>query len=118
MQFLANENFPLPSVKRLREVGYDVFAVVEELSGATDTQVLMRAAKEAWVILTFDKDYGELIFRARLPNPAPVVFFRFTPLNPEEPAELLLHLLEDLHLSLDGRFTVVQRNQVRQRPLP
>jgi len=52
------------------------------------------------VILTFDRDYGELIYRHRLPVPPGVVYFRYDPLSPEEPAEHLLTLLAVVDLLL------------------
>ncbi len=118
MRFLANENFPLTSVNRLRELGYDIASVIEDSRGATDAEVLARAATEERIILTFDRDYGELIYRLRLPSPRGVVYFRYVPLTPEEPAQNLLHLLNLEGVSLEGMFTVLERTQVRQRPLP
>lgn len=47
-----------------------------------------------------------------------VAYFRYQPLTPEEPATHLLQLLNTEGLSLERRFTVVERNQVRQRSLP
>ncbi|MFB2898223.1 hypothetical protein ACE1CI_35345 [Aerosakkonemataceae cyanobacterium BLCC-F50] len=47
-----------------------------------------------------------------------IVYFRYQPLTPEEPGENLLSLLNVEGLSLPGRFTVVERSQIRQRPLP
>jgi predicted nuclease of predicted toxin-antitoxin system len=118
MRFLANENFPLPSVHRLRVSGYDTLAVVEELAGAKDSEVLARAADEGRIVLTFDRDYGELIYRLGLPSPAGLVYFRLDPLTPEEPAELLIQIVTVSNLSLEQKFTVLDRGQVRQRPLP
>ncbi|MBI3946375.1 MAG: DUF5615 family PIN-like protein [Armatimonadetes bacterium] len=118
MRFLANENFPLPSTRRLRAVGHDVWAVVEDAPGSTDAAILARAASEWRIIMTFDRDYGELIFRLRLPTPAGVVYFRFDPATPDEPAEHLLGLMAIDQIRLDGMFTVVERHRVRQRPLP
>jgi hypothetical protein len=43
MRFLADENFPLPSVSRLREAGHDVAAIASEEPGIPDEQVLLRA---------------------------------------------------------------------------
>ena len=117
MQFLANENFPLPSVSYLRQAGYDVAAVIEDSPGAKDREVLERAVREGRIVLTFDRDYGELIYRLRLPTPPGVIYFRFDPLTPQEPAERLLWLLNVSKLSVDGKFTVVQRRQIRQRQL-
>lgn len=118
MRFLANENFPLPSVLRLRQAGYDVTAISEDAPGAKDFEVLARASREQRIVLTFDRDYGELIYRLGLPAPFGVIYFRFDPITPDEPAEQLIHLLGVPGLSLEKRFTVVERGQLRQRPLP
>ena len=118
MRFLADENFPLVSVRRLREAGHDTGAVIEDSPGAKDWEVLARAVAERRVVLTFDRDYGELIYRQRLSVPEGVVYFRFAPATPEEPAEHLFRLLTIESLSLEGLFTVVERGRARQRPLP
>jgi predicted nuclease of predicted toxin-antitoxin system len=118
MRFLANENIPLPSVNRLRMAGYDTAAIAEGLSGAKDAEVLARAASEGRIVLTFDRDYGELIYRLGLPSPAGVIYFRFDPITPEEPADLLLQLMLVSNFPLEKKFTVMERGQVRQRPLP
>jgi hypothetical protein len=43
MRFLADENFPLASVWRLRDVGHDIIAAAEAMSGSRDEQILSRA---------------------------------------------------------------------------
>ena len=117
MRFIADENFPLPSVKRLRSAGHDVSAVIRDTPGAADDDIMSRAAQQGRIVLTFDRDFGELIFRPKLPVPPGVVYFRFDPLTPEQPADYLLRLLATSELSLEGRFTVVEIGQVRQRML-
>ncbi len=118
MRFLANENFPLVSVRLLQEAGHDVVAIINDAPGTKDPEVLARAFHEERIILTFDRDYGELIYRFGQTAPLGIVYFRFDPLSPEEPAEHLLQLLTVGGLSLEKRFTVTERGQVRQRPLP
>ncbi len=81
MRFLANENFPRASIRRLREAGYDVEAVQEKEPGAKDPAVLDYAARENLVLLTFDRDYGELIYRRHLPSPRGVLYLRLIPLT-------------------------------------
>ena len=63
MQFLANENFPRKSVVYLRSAGYDVAYGSEDAPRAEDSEVIARAVLEGRIILTFDRDYGELIYR-------------------------------------------------------
>lgn len=70
------------------------------------------------MVLTFDRDYGELIYRVVRSSPPPgVVYFRLDPLTPEEPARQLLVLLGQKAISLEGKFTVLERGRVRQRPI-
>ena len=118
MQFLANENVPIASIHRLRAASYDVASIIEDSPGAKDESVLARAHTEQRIILTFDRDYGELIYRRRLPTPPGVTYFRFAPTTPEEPAERFIELLEVGHITLEGQFTVLGRSWVRQHPLP
>lgn len=117
IRLLADENLPLPSIVALRGAGVDLEAVVEVASGAADTQVLEHARMEGRILVTFDRDFGELLYRRRLPVPPGVVYLRFVPTSPEEPAQLLLGLLSMQGIDLTDRFTVLERERVRQRPL-
>lgn len=117
MRFLANENFPLPSVHLLRHAGHNVAAITEESPGIADDQILARAVAEERIILTFDRDYGELIYRMGL-GAASVLLLRYEPHTPREPAHHILRLLQIDKLDLTNRFTVADRERVRQRPLP
>ena len=115
MDFLANENFPLFSIQFLRNAGYNIASIIEDTPGAKDSDVLKRAHKETRVVLTFDRDYGELIYRHKSSAPAGVVYFRFNPSTPEEPAKILLDILEKGKISILGKFTVIERGRIRQR---
>ncbi len=69
------------------------------------------------VLLTFDRDFGALVYRSGMDAPAGIVLFRFGPASPDEPSEVLLELLERPELQFQGYFTVIDRDRVRQRPL-
>jgi predicted nuclease of predicted toxin-antitoxin system len=118
MRWLANENIPLASIRRLRAVGHDVSAIIEDAPGSDDTVVLAQAVQEDRIILTFDRDYGELIYKRRLSPPPGIVDFRIIPATPEEPAERLLQLLAAPGFSLEDNFTILEPGQARQRALP
>jgi predicted nuclease of predicted toxin-antitoxin system len=115
MKFLANENFPLPSIKRLRQAGHSVESIAETLSGIPDRQVIEIAIQKALVILTFDSDYGELIFRHTILTPPSVVYFRFKGQSPEAAGHLLLAVLAAGQIQLENNFTVIEENNIRQR---
>ncbi|MBN1136284.1 MAG: DUF5615 family PIN-like protein [Anaerolineae bacterium] len=64
MRILANENFPGEAVDALRNGGHDVAWVRTDAPGSTDTAVLARAQAESRVLVTMDKDFGEVYFFA------------------------------------------------------
>lgn len=76
MLFLANENFPLDAVEALRQNGHDVAWIRVESPGISDPEVLSRAESENRILLTFDKDFGELAFRLKLPATTGIILFR------------------------------------------
>lgn len=115
MKFLANENFPLLSIRILRAANHHVFSVIQEAPGSKDEDILKRAHVEDLIILTFDRDYGELIFRHRTLLPAGVVYFRFSPATPAEPGDIFLNILAQGIISIGGMFTVIERGRIRQR---
>ncbi|GAK57316.1 hypothetical protein U27_04281 [Candidatus Vecturithrix granuli] len=117
MRCLANENFPLKSVFLLRTADHDVTSITEDSPGIKDQEVLERAVREQRFVLTFDRDYGELIYKRKLPTPIGIIYFRFDPLTPEEPGEHLLELFRLKHLTWEGKFSTIERRRVRQRLL-
>ncbi len=117
MRLLANENVPGALIRALRDRGHDVLSAKESLRGQRDEVVLARARREARLVLTFDKDFGELAFHAGLPAECGVVLFR---LESRDPADLVDRVLAILQHRSDwaGSFTVVTQRRIRVRPLP
>jgi predicted nuclease of predicted toxin-antitoxin system len=113
--FLANENFPRPSIIILREQGYAVKSIQEEYPGISDEEVLHIAIEQGLVILTFDRDYGELIFRYSTVNPPAVVYFRHKGQVPEFAATALLKLISNSEIQITNAFTVLEDKSIRQR---
>ena len=113
--FLANENFPRPSIIFLREHGYDVISIQEIHPGLSDSDVLEKAIERSLIILTFDRDYGELIFRYAIENPPSVIYFRSKGMHPLFVGQVLLNLLKDTKFEIFNAFTVIDANSIRQR---
>ena len=63
MKIVADEGVDRPIVERLRHDGYEVVYIAEDASGSTDDQVLALDNTRAALLLTIDKDFGELVFR-------------------------------------------------------
>jgi len=66
MRILANENFPSEAVTALRKRKHDVAWIRIEAPGSSDQEVIARAGAEGRLIVSFDKDFGELAFRSKL----------------------------------------------------
>lgn len=114
---LANENIPAPAVRWLRDHGYDVEAVAERMPGATDEKVLNLAHHDGRWLLTFDRDYGELVYTRRLPSPPAIFYLRITACSPTAPGELIARLLEQPE-QFAGFFVVLDAKRWRRRALP
>ncbi len=114
IRLLANENFPLPSVNYLRGHGHDVLAIGTDYPGITDREIVELATREHRLILTFDRDYGELIFRHQMRPGAGVVYLRQFPHSPLEPGILVAKLLQS-GIPLASMLTVMNEDGIRQR---
>jgi predicted nuclease of predicted toxin-antitoxin system len=117
MRILANENFPGPVVRALRELGHDVLWVKEIMCGASDVEVLSRAQAERRILTTFDRDFGELAFRFGLPAECGIIFFRLRGTSPETDNSRTIAALTS-RTDWAGHFAVVQDDRIRLRPLP
>lgn len=113
--FLANENFPRPSIILLRQNGFEIKSIQEEFPGISDDLVINMASEMDLIILTFDSDYGELIFKYAISDPPAVVYFRDKGSDPLFAGRLLIGLLSKNEVSLFNSFTVVEEKNIRQR---
>jgi predicted nuclease of predicted toxin-antitoxin system len=115
MKILANENIPHLSVLHLRELGYDVLSIGESNPSILDSEVMKIAISEDRIIITFDRDYGELIFKNNYKPEQGVIFLRFNEYAPEEPGVFVGNLLRNDKLKLQRALTVVDQYGIRQR---
>ena len=92
MRLLADENLDAPIIEQLRLTGHDVLAIREMHPGIDDEAVLALAHREKRVLLTIDKDFGDLVFRHRLPH-AGVFLCRVSELPLPERVALILQML-------------------------
>ncbi len=115
MKRLANENFLKASVLLLRKMGYDIISIGEDNLGISDESVMSTAQIEQRLIITFDRDYGELIFKHGYKPEQGVLYLRLTNYSPEEPAQIAHHLLSIFKLKTQRCLTVYDGQTVRQR---
>lgn len=114
---LANENFPAPAIRKLRSAGVDVVAVSETMPAVSDKEVMAYARHEKRWIVTFDRDYGDLVFREGLLPPPAILFFRQEPYPPDRPADLVLAMLSDPQQA-EGCMVVISEQNIRRKRFP
>jgi predicted nuclease of predicted toxin-antitoxin system len=114
---LADENVPRLLVAELRRSGVEVESVAETMPAVGDRAVLARAAAQGLWILTFDRDYGELVFARAVVAPPAIVFVRQQPRAPEDLARDVLALLDRPGFAR-GHLVVMSERRMRRRALP
>ena len=117
MRFLADENFLGDAVTELRSAGQDVVWIKTVSPSADDRQVLQRAESERRVLLTFDKDFGDLAWRYGLPASCGIVLFRLRLLGPSRIGKSVADRISR-RSDWAGYFSVVELTRVRRRRLP
>lgn len=97
----------------LAGLGHDVRAASEVAPGASDEDLLALAYNEQRVLITDDKDFGELVYRRGLPHPCIIRFFK----TPEAERVAAMHKLIERHSSVleQAAIVVVRRHLIRIR---
>ena len=117
MQLLANENIPGDAVTASRQRGNDVAWVREDMPGSSDVLVLERAQAEGRILITFDKDFGELAFHNGLPATCGIVLFRISTPSSDYVARLAVAALQQRD-DWAGHFSIIEESRIRMTPLP
>ena len=116
MRFLAHENFPLDAVEALRQQGHDVIWIRTESPGVSDVQVLNRAQAENRILVTFDKDFGELVFRSKCSASVGIILFRIETPSSQVVAEKVVAAIAQRD-DWAGYFSVIEDDKIRMRLL-
>lgn len=116
MRFLANENFPFDAVEALRQQAHDVIWIRTDSPGISDPEVLRRAQAEDRILLTFDKDFGELAFRTKLSATSGIILFRIKTPSSAAIAQKVVTAVA-LREDWSGHFSVIEDDKIRMRLL-
>ena len=117
MRLVCDEGVDRQIVARLRGDGHELIYIAELSPRASDDAVIQEAHVRSAVLVTSDRDFGELVYRRRLLSSG-VVLLRLAGVAPERKAEIVSAVVREHTSILPGGFTVVSAGQVRRRPLP
>ena len=116
MNLIADENLDAAVVAFLRNEGHDVLWMVELAPGTSDMDILKIARQDQRVILTFDRDFGELVFH-RGESAVGIIFLRLLPPSPAGLLDEFRKLWPQVASKAVGNFIVVAKDKVRIRPI-
>lgn len=117
MRIVADENISNTVIQKLRQKGHDVISIKETKSAATDPNILKQAQQEKRLVLTHDKDFGELAFRYGLPSDCGIILLRLSGQSPDQDNVRTIAVIES-RTDWPGNFSVITNDRVRTRPLP
>ena len=117
MRLCANENLPEECILRLRASGHDVLWIREARPGIPDTEVLTLAYAESRLLITFDKDFGDLVYRRGATASTGVILLRIPQPSAAAAADRISRILAS-RTDWAGHYSVVNDTSVRMRLLP
>lgn len=114
MNFLADEGVDFPIITGLRGIGHNVISILEKFPGADDDFVLDLANRENRILITLDKDFGELVFRLQKLHSG-IILLRLEELSSEAKGMILNQVIHQHKDELSNAFAVIRENFVRIR---
>lgn len=112
MRLLADESCDFTVVRALRTAGHDVIAVIEVMPEAEDEDIIALAVREQRVLLTEDKDFGQLVY-AHARAVGGVILIRFPGNSRTTLPQVVSNLIKEKGEDLLGSFVVVQPGRIR-----
>ncbi len=110
---LADENILDSIINSLRENGYEVFSIKEMLRGSDDLSIAQLSLIPPRIILTEDKDFGEIAFQKKISITA-CILLRYLPFDEKQITSSLSSFLKNESVSsLSGKFITITRDKIR-----
>jgi predicted nuclease of predicted toxin-antitoxin system len=112
MRFIVDECTGPVVAQWLRSLGHDVFSVFDEARGSEDDWILQKAFDEERVLVTCDKDFGDLVYRDGLAHKG-IILLRTVVQEPASLITLLSRVLANYSDQIKDSFVVVTESKVR-----
>ena len=111
---IADENIDRKIIENLRKIGIEIFSIYETERGKADTDIIEFSRNPPRIILTEDKDFGEIVFQNGIRNIS-VVFLRYSFSETDEMIKILKNLFQNSQNELFGKFTTITTQKIRSR---
>jgi predicted nuclease of predicted toxin-antitoxin system len=112
MRFLVDESTGPRAARWLQEQGHDVLSVYDSMRGAKDREIISLAFSDNRILITNDRDFGDLIYRQAYPHKG-VILLRLEDERSDNKIKALEKLLQAFSGRLENQFAVVTETMVR-----
>lgn len=116
LRFLVDESTGIQVSLFLTSQGFDSISATEKFLGFNDLNLLKIAEIEKRIVITNDKDFGELIFYRKL-NSFGVILLRLKNESVSHKIKLIDILLKNYPDKISGSFIVISEDTIRIRPI-
>jgi predicted nuclease of predicted toxin-antitoxin system len=112
MTLIADESVDYGIIRRLRQNGISVYSISENYSGITDAEVLKIANEKRCLLITEDKDFGELTYRLKHEHRG-IMLIRLNDISRNERIDLVSEIVDKYFNKLGGNFSVLTKSGLR-----
>jgi predicted nuclease of predicted toxin-antitoxin system len=98
--------------QRLKDIGYDALSVYEQMCGADDITILKKAFAEKRVLVTTDKDFGEMVFKQREKHYG-IILLRLSDNRLSKKIKIIQKILEHHSYEIEENFMVATEKAIR-----
>jgi len=116
LKFLIDESSGKKLFSFLLQKGFDVKFVGDIMLGSSDENILNLAEKENRILITNDKDFGELVFRFKMQAPG-IILLRLKNDSPLNRQGCISYLVKNFYNKIENNFIVLSESYVRMRSL-
>lgn len=117
MRLIADESCDFAIIRGVRAASYDVLSVAESASGVSDEEVIQLASTERRLLITEDKDFGQLVFAAAKESSG-IILIRYPALSRSGLVNTMLQLFAERGEKLYNKFVVLEPGKIRMGQLP
>lgn len=114
IRFLVDESTGEEVASYLRRHGYDVVSIAEMAPQADDTSILQFAVSDQRIVITNDKDFGDMVFRDHGKH-CGIVLLRLSDTSASVKQQVTLHVIQRYSDELIGAFCVASERRSRLR---
>jgi|WetSurMetagenome_2_1015567.scaffolds.fasta_scaffold163866_2 predicted nuclease of predicted toxin-antitoxin system len=114
VKFLVDECTGISVSIKLRQLGHDSVSVIEYMKGASDEEIMQRAAKENRIIITNDKYFGRIAGFYKLPG---MILLRLKDESIENKVKVVSSIIESYSKMIPGNIVVISEKKIRVQRL-